>query len=170
MPGDLAWKQRVILEDRKLLAQVVEARRRLAEESRCDGGSNVDGSHHAACSSSSVPRLEQRSNKQRLAAPVGTTIRGNHGASSASSNTGSVAPSCRSSTTTQISHKGASTVQGSAAISQLTAFSSRLEKLEQRLADEHKERMRVTDELTQIRQLLLQQQNNNSMLAGRKSR
>jgi hypothetical protein len=81
----------------------------------------------------------------------------------------SVAPSFRSSMSTQASHRGASTVQGSAAISQLTVFSTRLEKLEQRLADEHRERMRVADELAQIRQLLLQQQQQ-QMLAGRKSR
>jgi hypothetical protein len=158
MPSDLAWKQRVNQEDRNLLAQVIEARRRLAESTArtCRDGSSVAESQVIA------PLTKPVLSKREVAPPIGTSIR------APPSSSGSVAPSCRSSTTTQLSHRGASTIQGSAALSQMTAFSTRLEKLEQRLADEHKERMRVTDELTQIRQLLLQQQQNIS--AGRKSR
>jgi hypothetical protein len=160
MPSDLAWKQRVNQEDRNLLAQVIEARRRLAESTArpCRDGSSVAESQGKGNAPLSKPVLSKR----EVAPPIGTSIR------APPSSSGSVAPSCRSSTTTQLSHRGASTIQGSAALSQMTAFSTRLEKLEQRLADEHKERMRVTDELTQIRQLLLQQQQNIS--AGRKSR
>lgn len=147
MPSDLAWKQRVIQEDRNLLAQVIEARRRLANSSLRDDSSSVNGSQRKL-----IAPLSKTPVKREVAPPIGTSVR--------SSCSNSVAPSCRSSTTTQLSHKGASTIQGSAALSQMTAFSTRLEKLEQRLADEHNERMRVTNELTQIRQLLIQQQQN----------
>lgn len=161
MPSDLAWKQRVNQEDRNLLAQVIEARRRLAESNAANLREETRSSSSAASSHQQFPQV-----KKQVAPPIGSSIRGN------SSSANSAAPSCRSSTSTQLSHRGASTIQGSAALSQMTAFSSRLEKLEQRLVDEHRERMRVTDELTQIRQLLLQQQQHLTLAGAgaRKSR
>lgn len=147
MSHDLAWKQRVLAEDKKLLAQVLDARRRLAE------------SPVQASTTSTVRRANDMGSVSRrsgVAPPIGSSVRCSAGSSCAASTT----PSIRSTATTQLSHHGVSTVQGTS-ISQLTVFSTRLEKLEQRLEEERLERKRVVDELSQIKQLLQQQMSQN---------
>lgn len=147
---DLAWKQRVLQEDKQLLAKVIDARRRLAESPALVN--EVDGM--AIRTRGFTPSLGERPNN-KVAPPIGSSVKSTVSGGGSTS----VAPSngCRSSTSTQLSHHGVSTVQGSIAISQLSIFSTRLEKLEHRLEEERRERKRVVDELAEIKQLLISQ-------------
>mmetsp|Transcript_8406 Transcript_8406/g.9496 ORF Transcript_8406/g.9496 Transcript_8406/m.9496 type:complete len:154 (+) Transcript_8406:68-529(+) len=142
MSRDMAWKQRVLQEDKQLLAKVIEARRKLAD--------------NVIATTPEIPHLPEAptggSRRFSVAAPVGSSVR-----STCSSSSVSAPSACRSSTSTQLSHHGVSTVQGSMAISHLSVFSTRLEKLEHRLEEERKERRRVVDELAEIKQLLISQ-------------
>ena len=193
MSGDLAWKERVTAEDRRLLAHIIETRRRLVSETppsrstptptggggRLGGGGGGGGlppvAHRKSSSSSNVGtnghgntvpsscgagstasghRRVAQMMQGRVSPAVGTSVQHNNVPSSSAS---SVAPSAAgSSRSTQLSHHGVSTVQGSRAISDLTMFSTRLEKIEQRLQAEHAERQRVYTELSEIKKLLMQ--------------
>lgn len=147
MSRDLAWKQRVLQEDKQLLAKVIDARRRLV----CDDEPKQPASNGSTRPSTGVRTTEPPTTQRfGVAAPVGSSVRSTCGSTASSS-------ACRSSTSTQLSHHGVSTVQGSMAISHLSIFSTRLEKLEHRLEEERKERKRVVEELAEIKQLLVSQ-------------
>ena len=159
MSFDRAWKERITQEDKRLLAHVIEARRRLASggEDAASVATSVWQRNAEVADVLSRRKVDQR---QRVAAPVGTSIRTNAASSSGRpvSRGSAQLSACRSSSSTQPSHRGISTVVGGGSTaSGLSVFSARLEKLEQKLDEERSERRRVYEELDEIRRLLLQQ-------------
>lgn len=145
-----AWKERVSVEDKTLLEQTVAARAALQQQRT--GTPSVTSSVRVKVDQQ-VRELIQSKKKDDVAAPVGTSIRSTAGDKM------STAPTAQSSRSTQPSHRGASTVGGSTSvISELTAFSTRLAKMEERLDEERTERRKVHEELAEIKKLLLQRQ------------
>ena len=146
-----AWNERINKEDKQLLAHVIKARNNLKS------GLGVTGSKPP----SSVPSTLQRHGdavQNQISQSKSAGVQGSNGTAGAQTSNasvcGSIAPSARSSASTQLSHRGVSTVQGTS-YSELTVFSNRLEQLEKKLDEERAERKRVFDELNQIKALLL---------------
>ena len=143
-----AWKERVTSEDKAALEHAVA----MKAVYRNKMGPTPTGAQPAAEAGErptvlTAANLESlSSNKGRVASNIGSSVRVQPPASVAAS-------VARSSHSTQPSHRGASSV----AVSGLTEFNSRLQKLEQKLTEEREERQQVFHELQQIKELMLAQ-------------
>jgi hypothetical protein len=150
-----AWNERINKEDKQLLAHVINSRSQLRASS--SAAVEVSGPSKPPSSISSSVQRHAISVQNQIAQSKLTGSSKQQQPQAQTSNgsvCGSVAPSVRSSSSTQMSHRGVSTVQGTS-YSELSVFSNRLEQLEKKLEEERAERKRVFDELNQIKSLLL---------------
>ena len=160
-----AWKERLKTEDKALLEHTISMREAIQRQgtpsitssvmgSTASGGRVFPSPGRGAPAAGLPPTGDPLKyySKNHVAGPVGSSMveRG--------SSLPSVAGSVRSVRSSQISHKGASTVDGgSSKVTGVTVYNERITALERSLEEERKTRESVQNELAEIKQLLLEQ-------------